>query len=164
MQTLLSSLCSCVIPKTENLTLKIEYTDNCINEAKFMKSQTNTKYSEKNTTSISPNNYLNITNKYNNTSISNSKFDTQLNNSINFTNLSNISNSGRMSPCNISSKQSANTLKHKTLISKHKMSKRIINENEIFNRFQDNVDNIINEIQKKRTISESDDSEMCFSK
>ena len=164
MQTLLSSLCSCIIPKTENLTLKIEYTDNCINDAKFMKYQTNTKYSEKNTTSISPNNYLNITNKYNNTSISNIKLDTQLNNSINFTNLSNISNSGRMSPCNILSKQSVNPQKHKTLISKHKMSKRFINENEIFNRFQENVDNIINEIKKKRTISESDDSEMCFSK
>ena len=68
-----------------------------------------------------------------------------------------------MSPC-VSSINSYNSQKYKKLISKHQMSKRLINENDIFNRFHDNIDNIINEIKQKRTISESDDSEMCFSK
>ncbi len=165
MKNLLSSLCSCVIPKTEKLTVKIEYTDNCINEPKFIQCKTNTKYSDKHlSTSISPINNININNKYNNSSISNSKFDNQFNNTINFTNLSNISNSGQMSPCNVSSINSLNTQKYKKNISRYKISKRLINENDIFNRFQDNVDNIINEIKQKKTISESDDSEMCFSK
>ena len=69
-----------------------------------------------------------------------------------------------MSPCNVSSRNSLNTQKYKKIISRHKMSKRLINENDIFNRFQDNVDNIINEIKQKKTISESDDSEICFIK
>ena len=116
MKNLLSSLCSCVIPKTEKLTVKIEYSDNCINEPKFIQCKTNTKYSDKHlSTSISPINNININNKYNNSSISNSKFDNQFNNTINFTNLSNISNSDQISPCNVSSINSLNTQKYKKL-------------------------------------------------
>ena len=160
MQTLLSSLCSCLIPKTENFTLKIEYTDKCINEKNYMKYQTNIKSVEKNlSTSINPINNIKINNKYNNC-LNTNLLDNPFNNSFNCSNLSNAS----YSPCNMSSMSSLNSQKYKKLISKNKMIKKYINENEIFNTFQNNVDNIINEIKEKRTISESDDSEMCFSK
>ena len=165
MKNLIYSLCSCVIPKTENITLKIEYTtDNCVNQTNFLKYQSNSKFIEKHfASSINPLNNLNDNNKYNNCINSNLKLDIPYNNSFNSIHLSNISNSGQMSPC-ISSINSYNSQKYKKLISKHQMSKRLINENDIFKHFQDNVDNIINEIKQKKTISESDDSEMCFSK
>ena len=151
MENLIYSLCSCVIPKTENITLKIEYTtDNCVNQTNFLKYQSNSKFIEKHfASSINPLNNLNDNNKYNNCINSNLKLDIPYNNSFNSIHLSNISNSGQMSPC---------------ISSINQMSKRLINENDIFNRFYDNIDNIINEIKQKRTISESDDSEMCFSK
>ena len=157
MKNLLSLFCSCVLPKTENITLKIEYTDNCLNETNFLKYKTNTKFIDKRiSTSISQINQSNINDK-SNCSISNLKLDIPFQNSLNCSNLSNISNS----PSNISSIRSLNSQKYKKYISKNKMSKRFINENEIFNRFQNNVDNIIDEIKDKKTISESDDSEMC---
>ena len=160
IQNLLSSLCSCVQPKSENVTLKIECIDNCLNETNFIKFQTNTKCSDKRLdTSLSPINNTNINNNYINSSIKNLKLELPLNNSFNYINLSNINNSDQMSPCN-----SSLNSHQKKLIIKHNKRKKLINENDIFNRFQENVDNIINEIKRKRTISESDDSENCFSK
>ena len=163
MNTVLSSLCSCIIPKTENITLKIEYTDKSVNENKYLNYQTNTQLLEKNIASLNPINNINVNNKYNNCLNSN-LLDIHFNNPFNYSHLSNISNSGQMSPGKISSMRSLNSQKYKKIISKHKMSKKYMNENDIFSQFQDNIDNIINEINKKRTISESDDSEMCFSK
>jgi hypothetical protein len=157
LTNLLSKICICSEPKVENLTLEIQLVKNTlINEEKYL-----------NIPQIkTSNNKLNLIH-LNQNNLSQTTFSSDLNklkidNPIKypFQQQKYINNSNTQSPQSLSysSVLSKNNNEIQFLIKKHKQKKIFQSENEIFHKFQNNIDNIINMSMEKKSVSESDDS------
>ena len=155
---LLSKMCICSEPKVENLTLEIQLVKNTlINEEKYLN----------NSEIKTSNNKLNLIH-LNQNNLSQTTYSSDLNKSKNDNpnkypfQQKYINNSNAQSPHSLSysSVTSKNVNEIQILIKKQKKKKIFQSENEIFNKFQNNIDNIINMSLEKKSISESDDSEV----
>ena len=158
LTNLLSKMCICSEPKVENLTLEIQLVKNTlINEKKYLN----------NSEIKTSNNKLNLIH-LNQNNLSQTTYSSDLNKSKNDNpnkypfQQKYINNSNTQSPHSLSysSVTSKNANEIQILIKKHKQKKIFQSENEIFNKFQNNIDNIIDVTLEKKSISESDDSEV----
>ena len=158
LTNLLSKMCICSEPKVENLTLEIQLVKNTlICEEKYLNnSEIKTSNNKLNLIHLNQNNlsqttYSSDLNKLKNDNPNKYPFQQKY-----------INNSNAQSPHSLSysSVTSKNVNEIQILIKKHKQKKIFQSENEIFNKFQNNIDNIINMTLEKKSISESDDSEV----